>query len=73
MRFSVLVEFSFFFWRFCGFAVVDDFLTALRFLMDPFIIPYSGVPHGFLLCKLKISLSKIKDLSFRSVSCLKLE
>ena len=49
------------------------FSTALRFLIDPLILPYSGVSHGFLLCKLKISLSKITDLSFRSVPCLKLE
>ena len=61
---------------FCGFAVLQlwmIFSTALRFLMDPLILPYSGVPHGFLLCKLKISLSKITDLPFRSVPCLKLE
>ena len=49
------------------------FSTALRFLMDPLILPHSGVPHGFLLCKLKISLSKITDLPFHSVPCLKLE
>ena len=69
MRFSVLVEFFFF-------AVLRlwmIFSTALRFLIDPLILPYSGVPHGFLLCKLKISLSKITDLPFRSVPCLKLE
>ena len=29
--------------------------------------------HGFLFCKLKISLSKITDLPFRSVPCLKIE
>ena len=46
------------------------FSTALRFLIDPLILPYSGVPHGFLLCKLKISLSKITDLPFRFVPCL---
>ena len=70
MRFSVLVEFFFFF------AVLRlwmIFSTALRFLIDPLILPYSGVAHGFLLCKLKISLSKITDLPFRSVPCLKLE
>ena len=49
------------------------FSTALRFLIDPLILPHSGVPNGFLLCKLKISLSKITDLPFRSVPCLKLE
>ena len=49
------------------------FSTALRFLIDPLILPYSGVPHGFLFCKLKISLSKITDLPFRFVPCLKLE
>ena len=61
---------------FCGFAVLQlwmIFSTALRFPMDPLILPYSGVPRGFLLCKLKISLSKITDLPFRSVPCLKLE
>ena len=69
MRLSVLVEFFF-----GGFAVVDDFLqTALRFLIDPLILPHSGVLHGFLLCKLKISLSKYTDLLFRSVPCLKLQ
>ena len=68
MRFWVLIE-SFF-------AVLRlwmIFATALRFLVDPLIFPYSGVPHGFLLCKLKISLSKITDLLFRSVPCLKLQ
>ena len=49
------------------------FSTALRFLIDPLILPHSGVPNGFLLCKLKISLSKITDLPFHSVPCLKLE
>ena len=49
------------------------FLTAERFLIDPLILPYSGVPHGFLFCKLKISLSKITDHHFRSVLCLKLQ
>ena len=34
------------------------FSTALKFLIDPLILPHSGVLHGFLLCKLKISLSK---------------
>ena len=68
----------------CGFRFWSNFLfvvvrlwmifaTPLRFLMDPLILPHSGVPHGFLLCKLIISLSKITDLSFRSVLCLKLE
>ena len=68
MRFWVLIE-SFF-------AVLRlwmNFATALRFLIDPLIFPYSGVPHGFLLCKLKISLSKITDLPFCSVPCLKLQ
>ena len=57
MRFSVLIE-SFF-------AVLRlwmIFATALRFLIDPLILPYSGDLHGFLLYKLKISLSKITDL-----------
>ena len=36
------------------------FSTALRFLIDPLILPHSGVPNGFLLCKLKISLSKLQ-------------
>ena len=49
------------------------FATALRFTIDPLVLPYSGVPHGFLLCKLKISLSKITDLLFRSFTCLKLQ
>ena len=49
------------------------FSTVLRFLIDPLILPHSGVPNGFLLCKLKISLSKITDLPFHSVPCLKLE
>ena len=49
------------------------FSTAWRFLMDPLILLYSGVPHGFLFCKLKISLSKITNLHFRSVPCLKLQ
>ena len=45
---------------FCGFA--DDFFKV------------SNRPsHGFLFCKLKISLSKITDLPFRSVPCLKIE
>ena len=64
------------FWSNFLFAVVRlwmVFATPLRFLMDPLILPHSGVPHGFLLCKLKISLSKITDLPFRSVLCLKLE
>ena len=39
--------------------------------MDPLILLYSGFPHGFLFCKLKISLSKITNLHFRSVPCLK--
>ena len=62
------------FWSnfFCSFSVVDD-STALRFLINPLILPCSGVPHGFLLCKLKISHSKITDLPFRSVPCHKLE
>ena len=48
------------FFFFCGFA--DDFFKV------------SNRPsHGFLFCKLKISLSKITDLPFRSVPCLKLE
>ena len=60
-----------FFWRFCG---CGWFLqTALRFLIDPLILPHNGVLHGFLLCKLKISLSKYTDLLFRSVPCLKLQ
>ena len=63
----------FFFGGFAGLQLWMIFSTALRFLMDPLILPYSGVPHGFLLCKLKISLSKITDLPFRSVPCLKLE
>ena len=68
MRFSVLIE-SFF-------AVLRlwmIFATALRFLIDPLILPYSGGLHGFLLYKLKISLSKITDLLFRSVPCLRLQ
>ena len=56
-----------FFLRFCGCGWF--FFTALKFVIDPLILPYSGVPHGFLLC----SLSKITDLPFRSVPCLKLE
>ena len=60
-----------FFWRFCS---CGWFLqTALRFLIDPLILPHNGVLHGFLLCKLKISLSKYTDLLFRSVPCLKLQ
>ena len=59
--------------RFAGLQLWMIFATPLRFLMVPLILPYSGVPHGFLLCKLKISLSKITDLPFRSVLCLKLE
>ena len=62
MQFSVLVEF---FLRFCGCGWF--FSTALRFLIDPLILPYSGVPHGFLLCKLKISLARSTDLPFCSV------
>ena len=57
---------------FCGFAVVDYFFRRL-FLIDPLILPYSGVLHGFLLCKLKIFLSKFTDLSFCYVPCLKLQ
>ena len=67
----------------CGFRFLSNlfavlrlwmiFSTALRFLIDPLILPHSGVPNGFLLCKLKISLSKITDLPFHSVPCLKLE
>ena len=66
MRFSVfdrifvvvVVVVVFFF--FCSFT--DDFFEV------------SNRPsHGFLFCKLKISLSKISDLPFRSVPCLKLE
>ena len=49
------------------------FSTALKFLIDPLILPHSGVLHGFLLCKLKISLSKFTDLSFCYVPCLKLQ
>ena len=46
---------------FCGFA-------------DDFFFEVSNRPsHGFLFCKLKISLSKISDLPFRSVPCLKIE
>ena len=63
----------FFFGGFAGLQLWMIFSTALRFLMDPLILPHSGVPHGFLLCKLIISLSKITDLPFRSVPCLKLE
>ena len=48
---------------FCGFAVVDDFFFEVS----------NRPSHGFLFCKLKISLSKITDLPFRSVLCLKLE
>ena len=46
---------------FCGFAVVDDFFFEVS----------NRPSHGFLFWKLKISLSKIKDLPFRSVPCLK--
>ena len=67
MRFSVLIE------SFCGFAIVDNFFDGLEVLIDPLILPYSGVPHGFLFCKLKISLSKITDHHFRSVLCVKLQ
>ena len=44
---------------FCGFAD------------DTFFEVSNRPSHGFLFCKLKISLSKITDLPFRSVRCLK--
>ena len=51
MRFSVLVEF------FGGFCSCGWFFSmALRFLIDPLILLYSGVLHRFLLYKLKKSL-----------------
>ena len=59
---------------FCGFAVVDDFFDGFEVSNRPsHPSACSGVPNGFLLCKLKISLSKITDLPFHSVPCLKLE
>ena len=48
---------------FCGFAVVDNFFFEVS----------NRPSHGFLFCKLKISLSKITDLPFLSILCLKLE
>lgn len=32
--------------------------------MDPLILLYSGFPHGFLFCKLKISLLKLQIFIF---------
>ena len=65
MRFSVfdriVVVVVVFFFFFCGFA--DEFFFEVS----------NRLSHGFLFCKLKISLSKISDLPFRSVLCLKLE
>ena len=40
---------------------------------DDFFEVSNRPSHGFLFCKLKISLSKITDLPFCSVPCLKLE
>ena len=40
---------------------------------DDFFEVSNRPSHGFLFCKLKNSLSKITDLPFCSVPCLKLE
>ena len=50
--------------------VVVFFFAALRMI---FFKVSNRPSHGFLFCKLKISLSKITNLPFRSVPCLKLE
>ena len=56
----------------CCFVCLFVFFVVLRWWMIFFEV--SNTPsHGFLFCKLKISLSKITDLPFRSVPCLKLE
>ena len=51
--------------------VVFFFFAVLR--MNFFFEVSNRPSHGFLFCKLKISLSKITDLPFRSVPCLKIE
>ena len=58
------------------FSVFDRIFVVVVFLRfcGWFFFGVSKRPsHGFLFCKLKISLSKITDLPFRSVPCLKLE
>ena len=62
----------------CGFRFLTNFCCCCCFrgfaVVDDFFFEVSNRPsHGFLFCKLKISLSKITDLPFRSVPCLKLE
>ena len=68
MRFSVLVEFSF-----CGCAVVDGFCDAFEVSNGPSHPSAQRSSTRILALQLKISLSKISDLPFRSVLCLKLE
>ena len=69
MRFSVFNAILFLLLLFCLFVC----LFVLRFCGGGlFFFEVSNRPsNGFLFCKLKISLSKITDLPFRSIPCLK--
>ena len=67
MRFSILIEF------FCGFAVVDNFFDGLEVSNGPSHPSVQWISKRILVLQIENFSSKITNLHFRSVPCLKLQ